>query len=308
MEKIAYLGLPNCYRLANQTVELIVTTDVGPRILHYSYTGQESLLGEAKEMIVQTELGEWRAWGGHRLWAAPEALPRTYAPDSHPLAFEFSGENSIRLTPPIETATGLQKEMTVTLVESGTEIRITHRLTNRGLWAIEIAAWALTIMNGRDGGEVILPQEPYISWAERLLPARPMVLWHYTDLSDPRWKIGPKFIRLRADANMSDPQKLGIANKQGWAAFHRKDTLFVKSVPYLPDATYPDYGCNTETYTAGEFIELETLSPLCRLEPGAGIEHIERWHLFRDIILCGDDMELDRALKPVFEKRPQNAM
>lgn len=301
MEKINYLGLPNCYRLSNKTAELIVTTDVGPRILRYGYIGKDNLLGEVPEAIVQTELGEWKAWGGHRLWSAPEAMPRSYAPDSDIVAFEIRGENSIHLLPPVEIATGLQKEMTVALDEEGTKVCLTHRLTNRGMWPIEVAAWALTIMNGSDGGEVILPQEPYIAWGEALLPARPMVLWHYTDLSDPRWKIGPKYIRLRADANMSEPQKVGIANKQGWAAFHHKGTLFIKSVAYKSGASYPDYGCNNETYTAGEFIELETLSPLCHLEPGETVEHIEYWWLFQDITTGATDMEVYDVLQPVLE-------
>src|SRR5437660_1282782 len=33
MERIAYLGLPNCYRLANDECEVVVTTDAGPRII-----------------------------------------------------------------------------------------------------------------------------------------------------------------------------------------------------------------------------------------------------------------------------------
>lgn len=302
MEKVNHLGLPNCYRLANGSVELIVTTDVGPRILHYGFMDQDNMLGEAPQMIINSELGEWKGWGGHRLWAAPEAMPRTYAPDSSPLVVEISGENSISLMSSVEAATGLQKEIVVVLADGSTEVHVTHRIINRGLWPIEIAAWALTIMNGSGGGEVILPQEPYLSWDEALLPARPMVLWHYTDLSDPRWKIGPKFIRLRADGSITTPQKLGIANKQGWAAYHRKDTLFLKSVSYTPGASYTDYGCNNETYTAGEFIEVETLSPLRKLEPGEAVEHIERWRLVRDIALSADESELDDILKPVIEK------
>ncbi len=49
------------------------------------------------------------------------------------------------------------------------------------------------------GGRAIYPQEPYISHTEYLLPARPMVLWHYTDLSDPRFQLGDRFLRLSTD-------------------------------------------------------------------------------------------------------------
>ena len=57
----------------------------------------------------------------------------------------------------------------------------------------------------------------------------------------------------------------------------------MKRFGWLKDATYPDFGSNTGTYTAGTFIELETLAPLSRLAPGASAEHTERWFLFRNV-------------------------
>ncbi len=44
--------------------------------------------------------------------------------------------------------------------------------------------------------------------------------------------------------------------------------------------TYPDFGCNCETYTAGTFIELESLGPLEVVAPGESVQHLERWSLF----------------------------
>ena len=39
IEKTSYAGWPNCYRMTNGEVELIVTTDVGPRVIRYSFVG-----------------------------------------------------------------------------------------------------------------------------------------------------------------------------------------------------------------------------------------------------------------------------
>ncbi|HEY0005020.1 MAG TPA: hypothetical protein VGB17_09440 [Pyrinomonadaceae bacterium] len=294
MEKVLFFNLPDCYRLFNETVELIVTTNVGPRILRYGFVGADNLLGLHAEAAVKTALGEFKPWGGHRLWAAPEANPRSYAPDNLPVEYELDGDRRIRLTAQPEEATGIQKELTVTLDPAGTGVTVHHRITNRNLWTIELAPWALTIMNG--GGEAILPQEPYRSWDECLLPARPLVLWHYTDLSDTRWTLGKKFIRLRTDAQKASPQKIGIANKQGWAAYLRAETLFVKRFDYLEGASYPDYGSNNEIYTASSFIELESLAPLQQLEPGQTAEHTERWHLFANVQKGDSEETLDAAL------------
>jgi hypothetical protein len=296
VEKVTCLGQPNCYRLSNTVVEVVVTTDVGPRIIRYAFVGEDNLLGELPDDRVTTELGVWKPWGGHRLWTAPEAMPRSYSPDNDPVTYTIEG-NTIRLLQNVEPQTGIQKELAVTLEDEGTGVTVFHRLTNRGLWAIEVAPWALTIMNS--GGEVILPQEPYRSHDEYLLPARPLAIWHYTDLSDPRWTFGKKYIRLRTNAQLKEPQKIGIGNTQGWAAYLRNRMLFVKRFGWVEGAIYPDFGSNTETYTAGNFIELETLAPLTRLTAGASAEHTERWFLFKNVDVGASEQTLEAALQPL---------
>jgi hypothetical protein len=296
VEKVSYLGQPNCYRLSNSTVELIVTTDIGPRIIRYGFNGGENIFGEVPDASVKTTLGEWKPLGGHRLWTAPESLPRSYVPDNAPVEFESESERSIRLTQTIEQPTGIQKEMHVALDMEGSGVTVRHIIMNRNLWRIEVAPWALTIMRG--GGETILPQEPYRSWDETVLPARPLVLWHYTDLRDPRWSLGQRFIRLKTDEKASAPQKVGILNKQGWSAYLLGETLFVKSVAYREGANYPDYNSNNEAYTAGSFMELETLAPIQMLEPGESATHVEQWFLFPNFAAGATDEELEASLRP----------
>jgi hypothetical protein len=200
----------------------------------------------------------------------------------------------VTLTQPVEPRTGVQKVMTVTLAPSGTQVTIGHRLVNRNLWAIEVAPWALTIM--ASGGTVIVPQEPFARHADALQPVRAVALWAYTDLSDPRWHFGPRFIRLRNDPARESPQKIGLANRQGWAAYHRDRVLFVKRYDWDDNAIYPDFGVNTETFTAAAFIELETLGALDSLAPGESANHEERWFLFRDVDQPADDEALGAAL------------
>lgn len=302
VDQVKYLNQPNCYRLSNGAIEVIVTTDVGPRILRYSFAGGENILGEVADLKVVTELGEWRAWGGHRLWTAPEGMPRSYSPDNSPIEFKIEGDNRVRLIQPVEPKTGIQKEMTVTLNQEGSGVTVNHRITNRNLWEVELAPWALT--NVRGGGMTILPQEPFRSHDDYLLPARPLVLWHYTDLSDPRWTVGKKFIRLRCDDALESSQKIGIANKQGWAAYWRNGTLFLKRVAYREGAAYPDYGSNVETYTAGSFMEVETLGPLQRLQPGQSVDHVEAWSLHKNIDIGTTEASLDAALTPLVSGLP----
>jgi len=295
VDRVPCPGQGQCVRLTNGTVEVLMATEIGPRIVRYGFVGGDNLLGWVPESSVKTELGEWKPWGGHRLWTAPEHMPRSYSPDNGPVDVKVDGR-TVTLTQPVEPRTGIEKILTVSLAESGTAVTVGHRLVNRSLWDIPVSPWALTIMN--TGGTIILPQEPYASHDDALLPVRAMTLWAYTDLSDPRWQIGPKFLRLRTDANRAGSQKVGIANRQGWAAYHRNGHLFVKRYDWNDSATYPDFGVNTEAYTAGEFVELETLGALVTLAPGAAATHEERWFLFRDVEQPSSDDALQAALAP----------
>src|SRR3982751_3492706 len=125
MEKVAYLGQPNCYRLSNGTVEVIVTTDIGPRVIRYGFINEANVFDECPDRAVPTQWGKWKPWGGHRLWAAPEAMPRSYAPDNSPIAFEMEDERAIRLVQPADQS-GVAKEMRITLDAHGTRVNVLH--------------------------------------------------------------------------------------------------------------------------------------------------------------------------------------
>lgn len=299
MRKVTRLNLPNCYLLSDRVAEVVVTTDVGPRVLHYGLAGGENVLGECVEATVSTEWGEFKPYGGHRLWTAPEASPRSYAPDNERVEFEMEGEHAIRLIPPADKRVGVQKELQVALDGAG-RVRLRHRITNLNAWRVEMAAWGLTIMRG--GGVAIIPQEPYGPHPQYLLPSRTLTLWPYTDMSDARFQFGRKLILLRSDESAQSPQKIGVANKQGWAAYLTGETLFVKRFDYTEGASYPDAGCNTEVFTAASFIEVESLSPLKYLEPGETIEHVERWQLFDGVKASEEDDSLDATLAPLIQQ------
>ena len=279
IEKIPFKNLPNCVRLSNGAVEIVATTDVGPRIIFYGFAGGENILGEHFDAKVETALGEFKPYGGHRLWIAPENMPNSYAPDNAPVEYESDdAKNSIRLIQAVEPVTKTQKEMTVTLGETGSGATVHHKITNLGDAPIEMSAWALTILRG--GGEAIIPNEPFAPYSgETLLPVRNLTVWSYTDFTDARWNFEKDSIRLQVDAEKSEPQKIGVLNKQGWAAYRYKNLQFTKRFEFIENAAYPDMNSNTELYTAGDFVEVETLSPLKIVEPNESIEHVERWEL-----------------------------
>ncbi len=301
---IAYGGWPNCCRLWNDAVELIVTTDVGPRVIQFGFTG-ENELGEFPEHAGQVGGDEFRLYGGHRLWHAPESLERTYCPDNSPVTLERQADG-VRITQPTEARTGIQKEMGIWLSPAAAHARVVHRLWNRNLWPVDLAAWALTVM--APGGTAVIPLPPRIPYPEGLLPTGRLVLWPYTDPTDPRWRWGSKYVLLRQDVTSRSPQKLGASVPGGWIAHVRNERLFVKMFGHMPGATYPDLGSSVETFTDARMLELETLSPIARVEPGGAIEHVENWFLWRDVPAPRDDDGVDRHILPrVAQSRPAAA-
>lgn len=279
MERITYQIFENCLRITNGEIEIVASTDFGPRILAYNFVGGENVLGIHAEAKVENALGTFKPYGGHRFWLAPENMPNSYAPDNSPIDYFFDEKaNSLRLVQPVEEISKTQKEITITLDEKGSGVSISHKVTNLGDEEIELAAWALTIMRG--GGEVFIPNETFAPYgAETLLPVRTLTLWSYTNLNDSRWVFDNEFIRLKVDENKPDAQKIGVLNKQGWAKYELEDVTFTKKFEHKNDENYPDMNSNMELYTAGNFIEIETLAPLRRLKKGESTEHFETWEL-----------------------------
>jgi hypothetical protein len=303
VDKAECLSLPNCQRLSNGTVEVVATTDVGPRVIAYRFAGRENVFRERPGTGPKTE---WRSYGGHRLWAAPEARPRTYHPDNDPVDVRVDPRRVVRLTAPVESTTGLQKTIELALDAEGTGVTVRHEITNRGAWPIEVAPWAVTVLEG--GGTALVPQEAAQPQPDALLPVRPMALWAYTDMSDARLRFGRRFVRLRSDPELRAPLKIGFGNTLGWAAYLRAGTMFVKRFAHEPAATYPDFGSNLELFTAGGMLEVESLAPLRRLEPGATAVHVERWYLFAGVKPADGDDEMETILRPLVEKAPAPAV
>jgi hypothetical protein len=309
IEIVNYAGWDRCLRLSNDLVEAVVTTEVGPRILRFGAAGGPNMLHEAGAQQGLRGGSEWHAFGGHRLWHAPEAKPRTYVPDNAPVQFEIEGQR-VRLTQPVEAGTGIQKQMELQLDSTQAHLRLVHRLTNRGAWPVELAPWAITIM--APGGVAVVPQEPFAPHPDfqtsseatagepSYLPARSLALWSYTRLSDPRWMFRDRFILLRQDPGMAAPLKFGVSNRQGWCAYARGSELFLKRFGWQEGAVYPDRGCNNEVFTNGEMLEVESLGPMTTLAPGEFVEHAEDWFHVRDISWSTED----EALHTVFQDMP----
>lgn len=295
MEKISYGGWENCYRLANNQVELIVTADVGPRIIRFGFIGQENMFKEFPEQIGKIESDKWLNFGGHRLWHAPEATPRTYYPDLEPVLIQQT-EGGLIATQKPEPTTGLQKQIEINLSQEQPEVQLTHRLINHNLWSVETAPWALTVM--APGGAAILPLPPRGPHPKFILPTSTLMLWPYTNLGDDRFVFGEKYILLNQDPANAHPQKIGVFAPDGWAAYANQNCLFLKQIPIQFEGEYPDLGANFEVFTNDAMLELESLGPIETIPPAGQIDHQEHWTLIKDIPKPENDQDVLKNILP----------
>jgi len=266
----------DCVSLENGKLELLVTQNVGPRILSLRFSDGDNLLAELPDFVTDCPgTGTFHFYGGHRLWHAPEEPSRTYLPDDLPVDIS-SLDNGLKITQQTEAKTGLQKSIEIKLTADSAQVTLTHRLTNHGLWDVTCAPWAITQF--KTGGTAIFPQ---IKVDTGVLPNRTLTLWPYTDMTHPNVHWGSNFILVKVD--MTSAFKIGFPNPRGWQAYWLNGTLFVKHAEYNAQAGYYDWGCSSESYCNDKFIELETLAPITTLAPNATATHIETWDLYKNI-------------------------
>ena len=302
LDRISYRGWKNAYRISNGTVELVVLADVGPRVISYGFVGGDNILHEVPVQAGQTSGTDFRLYGGHRLWVWPE-VERTYFPDNSPVAVSHDSHVA-RFTAPLEgvsPGSNLQKELEIQLSESGSQVTVSHRVTNRDSQPTELALWAPTMMKA--GGRAILPLPPRAAMdKDHFQSVGSLTLWSFTDFADARWRLGTEFIQLRQQSNPTgrfQEQMTGIFNPAGWGAYFLNGTLFVKRAPVRRGAQYPDFGCNFEVFTNPEFLELESLGPRVQLGAGENTIHTEIWTLFQNVPEGEDDSWIRSTVAPL---------
>lgn len=291
LEETNYKNFGKCLKISNEDVELYVTLDMGPRIIRYSFLGEENEFCDDIPTTMEVSGEQWHLAGGHRLWHSPEDNPRTYIPDNKEVKW-INSANGVILESEVEPWTQIKKEIEITLSKSGSNVKINHRLINKNAWPIELAAWALTVM--APGGIELIPQPKRDTG---LLPNRAVALWPYSKMNDSRVYFGDKYIVLKHDKDIKEAFKLGIPNEDGWVAYFNHNNMFIKKFNHNKIEKYPDFGVSYETYTNEFMTEMETLSPLTTLQPNEILSHVERWELVKGISFPGyNEEELNKVV------------
>jgi hypothetical protein len=249
-----------------------VATAFGPRVLGLSRDdGPEIFASLGPDVVIdRPDSGVYRFRGGHRLWASPEIPEITYAPDDEPCSVATSTDR-VGVVGGVERS-GLVKGIDVSLGDGS--LVVDHVLTNSGSEPIDVAPWAITQL--RLGGVAIVPVsgEPD---EDRLSASSSLVLWPYTDLTDPRvtWDRGGLLVRAEA----GPPFKIGTGPSPGHLGYLIDGHLFTKTVTPAGPTPYPDRGAVGQFYLGDAFCELESVGPLATLKQDEKVTHREAWEI-----------------------------
>ncbi len=279
MEFENYKIYGRCAVLRKGGKKMLVTVDVGPRIIFYGYDGGENIFFEDLNDTINRDSafikenlkdkGIWHIYGGHRLWKSPE-YEDTYYPDNSPVRIVETDDKTDFISED-ESTTGLRKILSVQMHDDG-NATVTHTLINvSDTVSDELAVWTLSVMDKGAKAYIPLPEED-----TGLLPNRNLVLWSYTDLKDDRFTLENNYIEVE-QKNRPSAFKIGVfTNKE--LSVSIKNMLFKMSCE-TKEGRYSDYSCNVECYTCDKMLEIETLSPVKALSPGSSIVHEVKWSL-----------------------------
>lgn len=302
-------GWPDSYTLSNGTVEIVVASAIGPRILDFHTVGGENVFYLRESELGKSGESDFVFRGGWRLWIAPEDRATTYEPDNQRCKVEQLGPASIRVSGPGQLHAGIQKSVEVTLLDNQPRARIVSKITNITDNSLNYAAWSLSVM--RPGGRALAPMD--IGDPSAFFDTRSLILWSYAKVADPRYRFGDRLVQVdqskvqpapAASGRRTDESKIGVDTMQGWAAYLRGDSLYVKRFAHVPGAAYADGGATVEIYSSAEFIEIENLSPLTALKPGESIVYPEEWSLFSGANIAGDEAGALHDIEPWLAKAP----
>ena len=274
-----------CLSLTNDKIEAIVTLDVGPRIVSFSFLGGTNVMLSDRdkfEPLGGKEFDEfyykgaaWESFGGHRLWLSPESLPETYYPDNDPVEYVIEG-NTATFIPKAQKENGVALSFSLTLNDNSNEMVVSHKVKNISEDIKEYSLWALTVL--AQGGIEIIPQNTRDTG---LLGNRLIAIWPYADINDSRLFLGNKYVTLKQDPSATRAFKMGFDANEGTGYYVLNDVVFKKKYDHNIEGVYPDGGMSFETYTNETIIEFETLGELTTLYPNDETEHIETFSLYK---------------------------
>lgn len=295
---LPYKGWKNTIEISNLEIKILVVPEIG-RIMYYGFLKGENIFYENPELegtvfktgtyFKKDDKIQAPNLGGNRVLPCSEAYfnmitGSRHVPDPYINASCYTVsylKNGVILTSPISKILGIQIKRTITISETGTDVKIEQELfkktlaKNSDLEKIPLTIWSLSKI-----------KTPNISF----LPIHKKSIFNDGYLI-PIWPDAKNFAEINVSVNdailelkstESLPQKVGSDSRK-WVAGYLNKSLFVERFNFdtNPKNLYPDNGTSVTIFGNDLFTELECLSPEKTLKIGEKISYNLYWSLHK---------------------------
>jgi hypothetical protein len=272
-------GWRDCWRMSNGKVDLVFVPQVG-RIMRFGRVDGPNVLWENPDLAGKRPdpaSKDWTNFGGDKLWPAPQerwGWPPDTALDPGEHTVEALPGGKLRVTGKSSFKHGIKFIREFALAPDSPEATVANIMVNMSDRAVDWSLWEVAQVN-----------DP--AWAE--IPIDRRGGWNLFDdpsVNDRGLSIkgsisrGGANFRLTRDSKRSG--KIGTDSSIQWARARVGGDVFAILGPNRQPGEYPDKGSLQEIYSSADpakYMELELLSPIRTLKPGARVSFVTRWRL-----------------------------
>jgi len=295
IEKIKYRDF-DAVRITNKkNDELIVLTQVGPRIISFRPEGKDNFFYENINDLDKDNFDKdkWNIFGGTRLWISPET-EKSYNPDNNASEVKIE-ENVVKIITPIDEVTKLRKIFEIDTEEKSFTVR--YMIKNEGRHLFNAGLWALSCVKPLQDAAIYLPWGEPTPWNVKDMKYWKSWINATSNIQSKQWIPTNEFFKVAPTGEIG---KIGFENHFGFLVFTSGELSFVKSSKLIETAYYPDGGCSFEVYTSKDFYEIESLSPIFTMKPGLTYSHTEKWWAGFEKIDFNTISETNRLVESLF--------
>lgn len=278
----AQIVFEDAVEINNGVVRLAVAPSVG-RAVAFGYLGQENLLWISTDDIYDTPAGPETYYniGGDKLWVAPQPLWKSaFGHDNWPPEGVIDGgawtlvereTDSITIQSPESPHYGVVVRRTFHLPPSKSQAVITNQILRIKANPHPVQIWTVTQIKEPDAVVLDVAKDG---------PVMPDVFIKMTDETPAKVE---GYVQTIGDGDAVEWTLQGNAHaKLGslgrWVAGVYDGVIFRQSTSFDANAAYPE-ASSIQVYRAGDYTELELLSPLIQLAPGESLSNTVTWAL-----------------------------
>lgn len=276
-EKLEFRGFKECYRLFNDTADVIVVPESGGRILAYR-------LGDKNVLYTDPKL-DGKSLSSTKDWFDPDAGRFDIGPETGAIPprthmwlggwqAEITGKRELTLTSVAEESVGLVVTRVFKLDKKSSYLQVQQTMRNISSKEVRYCFWSRTLAPA--GGIAFLPINPKSKFAKGWV-TYPLTGENMTSPQDPRITLEKGYFLFRPSGKSA---KYGLDSFAGWLGYFREGVVFAKRFACFPEGKYVDgAGFSVEFYGNDAMCELEPLSPEAVLKPGSSYRFDEHWWL-----------------------------